>query len=148
MGGVHVSDAAGVLVLIGRILFAYFFGVVAGIGHFKKDQLMKGYAVQAGFPMPAIAGWVAGLWLIVGAVSVGSGIWPDIGSLMIGAFVIPATLYFHRFWSFEDDAQRTSGKQAFDRNLLILGASLVFFGTFVALGSHLRFTITAPLFNF
>ena len=142
-----MSDTTGVVVLIGRILFAYFF-VVAGIDHFKKDQLMKGYAVQAGFPIPVIAGWVVGLWLIAGAASVGAGIWPDLGSLMIGAFVIPATLFFHRFWSFEDDTQRTSGRQAFDRNLLIFGASLVFFGTFVALGPELRFTITGLLFNF
>jgi putative oxidoreductase len=78
----------------------------------------------------------------------GVGIWPDLGSLMIGAFVIPATMFFHRFWSFADEAQRTSGKQAFDRNLLIFGASLVFLGTFVALGPELRHTITGPLFNF
>lgn len=142
-----MSDAVGVMVLIGRILFAYFF-VVAGIGHFKKDELMKGYAVQAGFPIPGIAGWVAGLWLIAGAVSVGAGIWPDLGSLMIGIFVIPATLFFHRYWSFEDDARRTSGRQAFDRNVLIFGASLVFFGTFVTLGSEMRFTITGSLFHF
>ena len=143
-----MSDAAGIVVLIGRVLFAYFFGVVAGIGHFQKDQQMRGYAVQAGFPVPAIAGWVAGVWLIAGAVSVGSGIWPDLGSLMIGAFVIPAALFFHRFWSAEDEAQKTSQRQAFDRNLLILGASLVFFGTFVTLGSELRFSITGPMFDF
>jgi len=135
-------------VLIGRMLFAYFFGVVAGIGHFKKDQQMRGYAVQAKFPIPAIAGWVAGLWLIVAAVSVGAGIWPDLGALMIGAFLIPTTVFFHRFWSFEDDTARTTQKQAFDRNLQMFGATLVFFGTFVALGSALRFTITAPLFHF
>jgi uncharacterized membrane protein YphA (DoxX/SURF4 family) len=143
-----MSDGAGAAVLTGRLLFAYFFGVVAGIGHFKKDQLMRGYAVQARFPVPAVAGWVAGVWLIAGAVSVGLGFWPDLGSLMIGAFVIPATLFFHRFWSSEDETQKTSQRQAFDRNLLILGASLVFFGTFVTLGSELRFTITAPLFHF
>ncbi|MEA2520413.1 MAG: putative oxidoreductase [Actinomycetota bacterium] len=142
-----MSGGTGVAVLIGRLLFAYFF-VVAGIGHFKKDQQMRGYAVQAGFPVPAVAGWVAGVWLIVGAASVGLGIWPDLGALMVGAFVIPATLFFHRFWSFGDEALKTSQRQAFDRNLLILGASLVFFGTFVALGSELRFAITAPLFNF
>ncbi len=71
-----MSTAAGVVVLIGRILFAYFFGAVSGVGHFKRDQMMRGYAQQAGFPVPAVAGWVAGLWLIVGAVSVGLGIWP------------------------------------------------------------------------
>ncbi len=142
-----MSDAAGVVTLIGRLVFAYYFGVVAGIGHFKKDQMMRGYARQAGFPVPAVAGWVAGLWLIVGAVSVGLGIWPDLGSLMIGAFVIPAALFFHRFWTHEDDAQKASQRQLFYRNLVILGASLVFFGTFVTLGSELRFAITGPLFH-
>jgi putative oxidoreductase len=142
-----VSDAAGVVVLIGRLVFAYYFGVVAGIGHFKKDQMMRGYAQQAGFPVPAVAGWVAGLWLMLGAVSLGLGIWPDLGSLMIGAFVIPAALFFHRFWSFEDEAQKTFQKTAFYRNLVILGASLVFFGTFVTLGSELRYSITGSLFH-
>jgi uncharacterized membrane protein YphA (DoxX/SURF4 family) len=143
-----VSDAAGVAVLIGRLVFAYYFGVVAGVGHFKKDQMMRGYAKQVGFPIPAVAGWVAGLWLILGAVSLGLGIWPDVGSLMIGAFVIPATLFFHRFWTFDDEAQKTTQKTAFYRNVVIFGASLVFFGTFVTLGSELRYAITAPLFNF
>jgi putative oxidoreductase len=143
-----VSDAAGVAVLIGRLVFAYYFGVVAGVGHFKKDQMMRGYAKQAGFPFPAVAGWVAGVWLILAAVSVGLGIWPDVGSLMIAAFVIPATLFFHRFWTFKDEAQKTSQTSAFYRNLVIFGASLVFFGTFVTLGPELRFAITPPLFHF
>jgi putative oxidoreductase len=143
-----VSDAAGVVVLIGRILFAYFFGAVAGVGHIKRDQMMRGYAQQAGFPVPAVAGWVAGLWLMSGAASVALGIWPDVGSLMIGAFVIPAALFFHRFWTVEDEMQKMSQTQLFYRNLVILGASIVFFGTFITLGSELRFAITAPLFDF
>jgi putative oxidoreductase len=143
-----MSDAAGVVVLIGRILFAFFFVAVAGVGHFKRDQAMRGYAQQAGFPIPAIAGWAAGLWLILGALSVALGIWPDLGSLMIGAFVIPAALFFHRFWTLEDEMQRMSQSHLFYRNLVILGASIVFFGTFVTLGSELRFAITAPLFDF
>jgi putative oxidoreductase len=142
-----MSEAAGVVVLIGRIAFAFFFGAVAGVGHFKRGQMMRGYAEQAGFPVPAIAGWVAGLWLILGAVSVAAGIWPDVGSLMIGAFVIPAALFFHRYWTLEDQ-ERMSQTQLFYRNLIALGAALVFFGTFVTLGSELRFTITAPLFDF
>jgi uncharacterized membrane protein YphA (DoxX/SURF4 family) len=94
------------VVLIGRILFAYFFGAVAGVGHVKRDQTMRGYAPQAGFPVPAAAGWVAGLWLMFGAASVGLGIWPDVGSLMIGAFTIPAALFFHRFWTLDDEKQK------------------------------------------
>ena len=143
-----MSEAAGVVVLIGRIAFAFFFGAVAGVGHVKRDQMMRGYAEQAGFPVPAIAGWVAGLWLITGAVSVALGIWPDLGALMIGAFVIPAAVFFHRFWTLEDEMQKTTQTQLFYRNLIALGAALVLFGTFVTLGSELRFTITAPLFDF
>ena len=68
--------------------------------------MMRGYAQQAGFPVPAVAGWVAGLW------------------------------------------QRTAQRQPFYRNFVILGAPIVFFGTFVTLGSELRFSITGPLFHF
>jgi putative oxidoreductase len=143
-----MSDAAGIVVLIGRVLFGYYFGGVAGVGHFKRDKMMRGYAQKAGFPVPAVAGWVAGLWLVLGAMSLGLGIWPDLGSLMIGAFVIPAALFFHRFWSIEDEAQRAPQKQFFYRNFVILAASIVFFGTFVTLGSELRFSITPALFNF
>ena len=114
----------------------------------QKVLLEPTHMQQAGFPVPAVAGWVAGVWLILGAVSLGLGIWPDVGSLMIAAFVIPATLFFHRFWTFEDEAQKTSQQAAFYRNLVIFGASLVFFGAFVTLGSELRFAITGPLFNF
>jgi putative oxidoreductase len=143
-----MSESAGVVVLIGRILFAFFFGAVAGVGHFKRDQMMRGYAQQAGFPVPTVAGWVAGLWLMVGAVSVALGIWPDLGSLMIGAFVIPAAAFFHRYWTSDDEMQKTFQTQLFYRNLVFLGASVVFFGTFVTLGSELRFAITAPFFDF
>jgi putative oxidoreductase len=143
-----VSDAAGAVVLIGRLMFAYYFGAVAGVSHFKRDKMMRGFAATVGFPLPAVAGWVAGLWLVLGAVSVGLGVWPDLGSLMIGAFVIPAAVFFHRFWSIEDEAQRAPQKQLFYRNFVILAASIVFFGTFVTLGSELRFSITGPLFNF
>lgn len=143
-----MSEAAGVVVLVGRIAFAFFFGAVAGVGHFKRDQMMRGYAQQAGFPVPAIAGWVAGLWLITGALSVALGIWADLGSLMIGAFVIPAAIFFHRFWTLEDETQKTLQTQLFYRNLIALGAALVFFGTFVTLGPELRFTVTAPLPDF
>ena len=37
-----MSDAAGLVTLIGRLVFAYYFGVVAGIGHLKKDPMMRG----------------------------------------------------------------------------------------------------------
>jgi putative oxidoreductase len=143
-----MSDAAGVAGLIGRLLFVYWFVVVTAPGHFKNDKMLRGFAKESGFPLPALAGWATGLWLTLGGFSVALGIWPDLGALMLGAITIPTAAFFHRFWTNDDEMQKTLHTQLFYRNVTFLGAALVFFGTFVALGSELRFTITGPFFDF
>jgi uncharacterized membrane protein YphA (DoxX/SURF4 family) len=67
---------------------------------------------------------------------------------MIGLFVLVAGFHFHRFWTVEDEAQKTVQGYPFWRNVLALGASIALFGCFAAFGPELRFTITAPLFQF
>ncbi len=146
--GAVISAASGVIVLAGRILFAIFLGAVAGVGHFRRSKMMEGYAKSAGFPIPAIAGWPVGVWLIAGAASIALGIWPDIGALMVAAFLIPAALFFQAFWGIEEATQKQTQTSFFWRNMIGLAACAMMFGTFVALGPALRFTITAPLFNF
>ena len=144
-----MSDAAGIVVLAGRLLFAGFFGFVAGYGgHVKSSQMLEGYAKQVNFPAASIAGWPTGLWLIAASLSIGLGVWPDLGSLMIIAFLVPAAAYFHRYWEIEDPMQKMNQQLLFWRNMFGIGACLVFFGTFVALGPALRFAITGSLFDF
>lgn len=143
-----MSDAAGIIVLAGRILFAAFFGAVAGVGHITRGGMMEQYAQSMKFPVPALAGWPSGMWLIVGALSIALGIWPDVGALMIAVFAIPAALYFHRYWAIEDEMQKMSQTQLFWRNCIIVGASVIMFGSFVALGPGLRYAITTALFDF
>ena len=108
---------------------------------------MGDYARSAHFPAPLVAGWPAGVWLLAASLSIVLGIWPDVGSLMIGVFVVLAGLYFHRFWTLEDAAQREMQAGNFFRNVALLGASLAMLGLFVAAGEGLRFTITGPLFD-
>ena len=143
-----MSGSAGAIVLAGRILFAVFFGAVAGVGHIRRSPTYEGHAKQTGFPIPAITGWPVGLWLVAAALSVGLGAWPDLGSLMIAAFVVPAALFFHAFWKIEDQTQRQTQRGSFWRNVVFFAASLMMFGMFVALGPALRFTVTRPLFQF
>jgi uncharacterized membrane protein YphA (DoxX/SURF4 family) len=144
-----MSDAAGIVVLAGRLLFAFFFGFVAGYGgHVKNSGGLEGYARQVGFPAAAIAGWPTGLWLIAASLSIGLGIWPDVGALMIIAFLLVALSYFHRYWEIEDPMQKMTQQQLLWRNVFGIGACLVFFGTFVALGPGLRYAITTALFDF
>jgi len=144
-----VSDAAGALVLAGRILIALFFGVVAGImGHIARSKGMEGYARAMRFPIPVIAGWPTGIWLVVASVSVGLGVWGDVGALMLAAFLIPAAAWFHRFWELEDETQKMMQTGFFFRNVIGVAGSLMMFGIFAGLGSGLPFTITDPLFSF
>jgi uncharacterized membrane protein YphA (DoxX/SURF4 family) len=143
-----LSVPAGAIVLAGRILFAVFFGAVAGVGHIRRSSIYEGHAKQTGFPIPAITGWPVGLWLLAGSLSVAIGVWPDLGSLMIAAFVVPAALFFHAFWKVQDQTQRQTQRGSFWRNVVFFGASLMMFGMFVSLGPVLRFTVTRPLFQF
>ena len=139
-----MSTSAGAVVLVGRVLFSIFF-VRSGWGHLTKGKGMIGYAETAGLPLPFLAGWPSGVWLLAASASIALGIWPDIGALMVGAFVIPAAWYFHRFWTIDDPGQRQTQSSSFYRNIEILGASLVMFGLFASAGTGLRFTLTASL---
>ena len=143
-----MSDVAGAFVLAGRILFALFFGVVGGVGgHIRQSKGMEAYAKSMRFPLPAIGGWPTGLWLVAASISVGFGIWGDVGALMIAAFVIAAAAWFHRFWEV-DESQKMMQTGFFFRNVIALAMSLVLFGIFADFGSELPFTLTDSLFDF
>jgi putative oxidoreductase len=143
-----VSAAAGAVVLVGRVLFALYFGAVAGVGHIRQGETFKGYARMMSFPLVALAGWPAGVWLIVGALSLALGVWPDVGALMIALFVVVAAYFFHAYWKIEDQQQKMTQNFLFWRNIITLGAAVALFGLFASLGDALRFTVTGPLFHF
>jgi putative oxidoreductase len=85
---------------------------------------------------------------VVGALSVALGVWPDVGALMIGLFVVVAAFSFHAYWKLEDATQQMNQSFLFWRNIIALGASVALFGLFASVGETLRFTVTAPLFQF
>jgi putative oxidoreductase len=141
-----MGAGVGAIVLAGRVLFTTFF-VRSGWGHIKRAEGMIGYAKSSGLPLSTLAGWPSGVWLLAASVSVALGIWPDIGALMFGVFVIPAAWFFHRYWTIEDPEQKRAQGLSFWRNVEILGASLVMFGLFGWIGNGLRFALTGPLTN-
>lgn len=108
-----MSTSLGAVFLAGRILFAIFFVPLSGVGHIRRGTMMIGYAKSTGMPLPSLAGWPSGVWLIAGGVSVAAGLWADLGALMLGLFVTLAALQFHRFWAIEDESQRSTQKQSF-----------------------------------
>ena len=107
---------------------------------------MTGYARSIRFPAPALAPWPAGVWLLAAAASIAAGIWPDIGALMLIAFLVPAAVWFHGFWNAAPE-QRMMQEQMFWRNVTQIAACIAFFGVFTGLGHGLRFSVTTSLIN-
>ncbi len=139
-----MSTTASVILLLGRIFFVAMFVVAAQgniVNHQRYVTMTKGK-----LPVPYVAGWPVGAWQIVAILSVVAGIWPDVGLLMIAAFLVPTTLLFHPFWTFSDPAERRTQRGYLLRNVSLLGATLALFALFTVAGPG-RFAITGSFFN-
>ena len=139
-----MSALAGALLLIGRILFAGLFAFSAR-GHIQNHARYATIA-HGKLPIPGLAGWPTGVVLLLADVSIIAGIWSDVGSLMIAAFLIPTTLLFHRFWTVTDATARRSQEGNFYRNVSLLGGAVSLFVLFSVVG-HIPFAVTGPAFN-
>jgi uncharacterized membrane protein YphA (DoxX/SURF4 family) len=139
-----MSTTASLILLLGRIFFVALF-VVSAQGHIVNHQRFVTTA-KGKLPVPYVAGWPIGAWLIVAILSVVLGIWPDVGVLMMAAFLVPTALLFHPYWTFSDPAQRRTQRGSFYRNVSLLGATLALFAFFSVAGPG-QFSITGSLFN-
>ena len=139
-----MSITASVILFIGRILFVALF-LSSARGHIvNHDRYVT--TARGKIPFPYVAGWPIGAWLIVAVLSMVLGLWPDLGALMMAAFLIPTALLFHNFWTFSDPAQRRTQQGAFFRNVSLLGAALALFALFAVAGPG-QFATTGSLFN-
>ena len=135
-----------VLVLIGRILFCALF-LVSALGHFGQTDAMAGYARSKGVPAPRPAVLLSGVLLVLGAVSILLGLWPDLGALLLVAFLVPTALLMHAFWK-ETDAQAKQMEQVqFLKDIALAGAALMLFALFAHVGDDLGLVIVGPLFD-
>jgi uncharacterized membrane protein YphA (DoxX/SURF4 family) len=133
---------ASAILLVGRILFIALF-VYSARGHIvDHDRFVT--TARGKLPIPYVAGWPTGAWLLLASLMMVLGIWADIAALMLAAFLIPTTLLIHRFWTFSDPAQRRTQQGSFYRNLSLLGATLTLFVLFSVIGPG-RFAITGSL---
>jgi putative oxidoreductase len=139
-----MSTAASAILLVGRILFVALF-VFTGRGHIRNHAQYVGTA-KGRLPIPYVAGWPTGVWLLLADASIVLGVWPDIAALMMAAFLVPTTILFHPFWKFSDQAQRRTQTMSFYRNVSLLGAALALFVLFTVAGPG-RFALTGSLLN-
>jgi len=133
-----------VVILIGRIAFALLF-LASGMAHFAQADAMAGYADSMGVKPAKPAVLVSGLMILVGGAMVAAGVWADVGSLFLVAFLLPTAFLMHPFWKFEGEQQQTE-MSVFMKDISLAGAAFAMFGFFVSLGTDLGLTVTGPLF--
>jgi putative oxidoreductase len=111
------------LALVGRALLASLF-IPAGWGKIAGFAGTAGYIASQGLPMPEVLAALAiavelglGLLLLVGW----NARWAALG---LAIFVAVITPIFHGFWALPE-AQQMMQKQAFVKNLAVLGGLLV-----------------------
>jgi putative oxidoreductase len=139
-----MSTTASTIFLVGRVFFLALF-VVSAQGHIANHARFVATA-KGKIPVPYVAGWPVGVWLVLAILSMVLGIWPDVGALMMAAFLIPTTLLFHPFWQFSDAAQRRTQRGSFFRNVSLLGATLALFAFLTVTGPG-QFAVTGSLFH-
>ncbi len=114
-----------VLFLIGRIMLGLFF-LMMGSNHFMQVKMMAGYAQSKGVPFPTLSVMGTGLMLLLGGLSVITGIYPDVGVGLIVAFLVPTSFMMHNFWAIEDPQMKMVEMTQFMKNMALAGSALMF----------------------
>ena len=117
------TAAQDTMALVGRILLAWLF-VPAGWSKIAGFAGTAGYIAAKGLPLPEVLAALAivvelglGLLLLVGWQAR----WAALG---LAVFVAVITPIFHAYWAMPE-AQQMMQKQAFDKNLAVVGGLLV-----------------------
>jgi putative oxidoreductase len=118
------TEALAWIAPLGRVLFALIF-IMSAMGHFSGKLVP--YAAAAGVPMAQIAVPVAGMLALLGGISVLLGWQTRIGALMLVLFLVPVTLFMHRFWGLPDAQMAQMQQVNFLKNLALLGGALLLF---------------------
>jgi putative oxidoreductase len=118
-----LTPAQNAMALIGRVLLAWLF-VPAGWGKIMGFSGTVGYIASKGIPFPEVCAALAiaaelglGLMLLFGIKAR----WAALG---LAIFVAVITPLFHNYWAMPE-AQQMMQKQAFNKNLAILGGLLL-----------------------
>jgi putative oxidoreductase len=116
-----------VLFLVGRILFALVFLFSGSTVHLLQARQGIEYARMNRVPAPELLVPLSGLVAVLGALSVILGIWADLGSLLLVAFLLPVAFFMHAFWRETDEQTKANQMAHFMKNMAIAGGALVLF---------------------
>lgn len=120
----HVAEWPGnrAMLALGRGIFGGYF-LYNGVNHFLNRKMMTDYARSKGTPAAAVAVPATGAMLVLGGLSVLTGIRPKAGASMISTFLLGVSPQMHDFWRIEDQQQRMAEFVNFAKNMALVGAT-------------------------
>jgi putative oxidoreductase len=113
------------LFLVGRVLVGSYF-IMSAYNHLAHPGHLTGYAASKGVPSPKLAILASGVLILLGGLSILTGIRPALGVAAIVLFLIPVTFTMHAFWKDADPMAKMGNRINFMKNIALLGAALMF----------------------
>jgi putative oxidoreductase len=110
------------LTLASRLLFVVFF-LPAGIGKLTGFTGTVAYIAAAGLPLPALGAVLALVVEIVGSLALLAGFGTRIAALVLAAFTLVASFFFHAYWAVPAD-QAYVTQLLFWKNIAVVGGLL------------------------
>jgi putative oxidoreductase len=111
-----------VVVPIGRVLFAAIF-ILSVADLFSPAAIHR--AAAQGVPMAGLLVPIAGIFALLGGLSVAFGYRTRWGAGLLVLFLVPVTLAMHRFWSVPDPQVARLQQVNFLKNLSMFGGALL-----------------------
>lgn len=112
------------LFLIGRLLLGGYF-VYNAYNHFTAAEALTGYAASKKVPHPKIAVFMTGVMMLIGGLSVLTGIGIVIGLALLVVFLVGVSLVMHPFWKVNDPLHQMTERINFTKNVALVGALMM-----------------------
>lgn len=116
--------AFDILFLLGRIIVGGYY-LINAMNHFTKTKMLTEYAKSKNVPMPTAAVLLSGIVLLIGGASILLGVYPELGVLALGVFLVTVSFSMHNFWAVPED-QKMQEMVNFMKNMALLGSALMY----------------------
>ena len=116
------STVEQIALAAGRLIFGGYF-LYSGIHHFTDREMMIGYAKSKGVAYPEVAVLGTGSMLVIGGLSLLTGVKQKVGASLVTTFLTGVTPKMHDFWNVEDQGQRMNEMINFTKNLALIGGA-------------------------
>jgi putative oxidoreductase len=110
------------MLAIGRAVYGGYF-IYNGINHFVNRGMLTAYAQSKRVPAARAAVPASGALILLGGLSVLTGIRPKVGASLIATFLLGVSPRMHDFWRIDDQQQRMHELVNFTKNMALVGAA-------------------------